>query len=104
VRLSNDVLRLKAPIKLTSGKLYVLWGPSGSGKSSFVRALLGLGELASPRVRVSGDAVLADSLGIQHTLWSGETYHPAAREQIAYLPQSEKLGFIDGLSTQENVR
>ena len=104
VGLGGDVLRLKAPITLKAGHLYVLWGPSGSGKSSFVRALLGLGELASPRIKVRGEATLTDSLGIEHTLWQGDAYSPAAREQIAYLPQSEKLGFIDGLSTRENVR
>jgi putative ABC transport system ATP-binding protein len=104
VRLGADTLRLKAPVELQAGRLYVLWGPSGSGKSSFVRALLGLGELAAPRVQVRGDVKLTDGLGVEQELWAGETYNPAVRSQIAYLPQSEKLGFIDGLSTLENVR
>lgn len=104
VRLGADALRLQKPVELEAGKLYVLWGPSGSGKSSFVRALLGLGELASPRVKVSGQVELKDGLGIEHAVWDGESYNPDARRQIAYLPQSEKLGFIDGLSTLENLR
>lgn len=104
VMLGADTLRLQAPASLQSGHLYVLWGPSGSGKSSFVRALLGLGELASPRVKVRGEVSLKDALGIEHDIWDGEAYHPGGRSQIAYLPQSEKLGFIDGLSTTENVR
>jgi putative ABC transport system ATP-binding protein len=104
VRLGADTLRLKAPVELQAGRLYVLWGPSGSGKSSFVRALLGLGELAAPRVQVRGDVKLTDGFGVEQELWAGETYNPAVRSQIAYLPQSEKLGFIDGLSTLENVR
>lgn len=104
VRLGADALRLQKPVELEAGKLYVLWGPSGSGKSSFVRALLGLGELASPRVKVSGQVELKDGLGIEHAVWDGESYNPEARRQIAYLPQSEKLGFIDGLSTLENLR
>src|SRR5690606_31678205 len=74
------------------------------GKSSFVRALLGLGELAAPRVECTGEVTLTDSLGIEHALWAGAAYNPGARRQIAYLPQSEKLGFIDGLSTLENLR
>ena len=104
VHLGADTLRLKAPVELQAGRLYVLWGPSGSGKSSFVRALLGLGELASPRVQVSGNVKLTDGLGVEHNLWADEAYNPAVRSQIAYLPQSEKLGFIDGLSTVENLR
>ncbi|MCB9895309.1 MAG: ABC transporter permease [Planctomycetes bacterium] len=104
VRLGADTLRLQKPVELQAGKLYVLWGPSGSGKSSFVRALLGLGELAAPRIQSKGEVTLVDGLGIEHALWSGESYDPGARSQIAYLPQSEKLGFIDGLSTLENVR
>lgn len=104
VKLGPNVLRLQAPVHLRSGRLYVLWGPSGSGKSSFVRALLGLGELASPRIAARGEATLTDSAGIEWPLWQGESYNPAARSQIAFLPQSDRLGFIDGLGTLENVR
>jgi ABC-type multidrug transport system ATPase subunit len=104
VRLGRDVLRLQAPLTLRAGRLYVLWGPSGSGKSSFVRALLGLGELASPRVRVRAEAMLVDATGMEHDLWKGESYDPGARRHIAYLPQAEKLGFVDGLDTLENLR
>ena len=104
VQLGADKLRLRQPLKMTAGKLYVLWGPSGSGKSSFVRALLGLGELSSPRMHVTGDVTLTDSAGISHDVWAGKTYYPAARKQIAFLPQSDKLGFIDGLSTADNIR
>jgi hypothetical protein len=31
VRLGDDVLRLQAPVAMRAGRLYVLWGPSGSG-------------------------------------------------------------------------
>ncbi len=103
-RLGQDTLRLQAPMTLRAGKLYVVWGPSGSGKSSFARALLGLGELAKPRTEVEGQATLIDALGLDHPLWRGQSYAPAARAEIAFLPQAEKLGFIDGLSTQENLR
>jgi len=104
VRLGADTLRLQAPVEMRAGRLYVLWGPSGSGKSSFVRALLGLGELAAPRIHASAEVSLTDAMGVEHAVWEGDSYRPAARDQIAYLPQSEKLGFIDGLSTLENVR
>ncbi|MBX3461520.1 MAG: ABC transporter permease [Planctomycetes bacterium] len=104
VTLGPNVLRLQAPVHLRGGRLYVLWGPSGSGKSSFVRALLGLGELASPRIAARGEATLTDSAGVEWPLWQGESYNPAARRQIAFLPQSDRLGFIDGLGTLENLR
>ncbi len=104
VKLGPDTLRLQAPLTLRAGKLYVLWGPSGSGKSSFARALLGLGELSQPRSEVSGEATLFDALTLEHPLWRQSTYAPHAREHIAFLPQAEKLGFIDGLSTAENLR
>ncbi|MBE7491134.1 MAG: ABC transporter permease [Planctomycetes bacterium] len=104
VTLGSDVLRLQAPLTLRAGRLYLLYGPSGSGKSSFVRALLGLGELAAPRVAARGQAVLRDAAGVEHELWAGDRYNPAARAQIAFLPQAEKLGFLDGLDTLENLR
>jgi ABC-type transport system involved in cytochrome c biogenesis ATPase subunit len=47
---------------------------------------------------------LIDALGIEHLLWHGESYDPGARRQIAFLPQSDRLGFIDGLGTLENLR
>ncbi|MBK8205205.1 MAG: ABC transporter permease [Planctomycetes bacterium] len=104
VKLGADVLRLQAPVSMRAGRLYVLWGPSGSGKSSFVRALLGLGDLATPRVVARGDVTLIDGAGVDYPLWQGASYNPDARSQIAFLPQADRLGFIDGLSTLENVR
>ncbi|KAA0215741.1 ATP-binding cassette domain-containing protein [bacterium] len=104
VKLGQDLLRLQAPVTLLAGRLYLLWGPSGSGKSSFARALLGLGELSQPRCEVTGQVVLHDALGLEHPLWDGAAYSPSARGHIAFLPQAEKLGFIDGLPTAENLR
>jgi putative ABC transport system ATP-binding protein len=104
VSLGTDRLRLQAPMSLEAGRLYVVWGPSGSGKSSFVRALLGLGELATPRVAARGDVTLTDGATIEHPIWNGDTYYPASRRQLAFLPQSDRLGFIDGLSVLENLR
>ncbi|MDC1141621.1 ABC transporter permease [Planctomycetota bacterium] len=104
VQLGANRLRLHKPVTFQAGKLYVLSGPSGSGKSSFVRALLGMGELASPRMKVSGDITLRDDAGLTHEVWTGSQYHPEVRNKIAFLPQSEKLGFIDGLSTLDNIR
>lgn len=104
VLLGSQVLQLVEPCVLRAGRLYLLWGPSGSGKSSFARAVLGLGELASPRIPVTAQMVLTDRHGQQHDLWQHREYAPHTREYIAFFPQAEKLGFLDGLSTIDNLR
>jgi len=104
VHLGTQLLRLETSCVLRAGRLYLLWGPSGSGKSSFARALLGLGDLAHPPVPASADMVLTDAQGKQHVLWQAHRYHAPAREQIAFFPQAEKLGFLDHLSTTDNLR
>ncbi|MDD8050414.1 MAG: ATP-binding cassette domain-containing protein [Verrucomicrobiota bacterium] len=102
--LGDKTLSLNGPLTLTAGRVYLVRGPSGSGKSSFLRALLGLGALTSPPIRVRAHAHLIDREGRSHTIWAGRRYLPASRRHIAFLPQAEKLGFIDGLSTLENLR
>ncbi len=104
VRLGPHVLQLQSGCTLHAGRLYLLWGPSGSGKSSFARALLGLGELANPRIPCTGNVTLRDAAGGEHALWRGSAYQPAGREHIAFLPQADRLGFVDGLSTFDNLR
>lgn len=96
-------LQLREPCTLQVGRLYLVSGPSGSGKSSFARALLGFGELADPRIPCAGDISL-HSGGITTTLWDAEGYQPESRELLAFLPQAERLGFIDGLSGGDNLR
>ncbi len=96
-------LRLDQPCALLAGRLYLLVGPSGSGKSSFARALLGFGELASPVNECRAVVSLDDATGRKHAIWSNETYYPATRSHIAFLPQAEKLGFVDALSVTDNL-
>lgn len=97
-------LRLDRQCTLRPGRLYLLMGPSGSGKSSFARALLGFGELAQPVTPCHGKVALTETAGRGQSIWRGEVYNPAARRQIAFLPQAEKLGFIDALSVTDNLR
>jgi ABC-type multidrug transport system ATPase subunit len=103
VSLGARRLRLDHPCTLQAGRLYLIVGPSGSGKSSFARALLGFGELSSPVNECRAVVSLTDASGRTHSLWSEETYHPAARPHIAFLPQAEKLGFVDALSVTDNL-
>jgi ABC-type multidrug transport system ATPase subunit len=104
VRLGTQGLYLVQPCTLHAGRLYLLWGPSGSGKSTFARAVLGLGELASPRIPVNAAMVLTDADNQPHVLWNGRQYDAAAREHIAFFPQAGKLGFLDNLSAIDNLR
>ena len=53
VGLGPRQLTLDRPCRLKAGCLYLIVGRSGSGKSSFARALLGFGELSDPRIDVS---------------------------------------------------
>jgi ABC-type lipoprotein export system ATPase subunit len=96
-------LRLDQRCVLRAGRLYLVVGPSGSGKSSFARALLGFGELSDPVTRCQGEVAITDVAGSPHVVWKGDVYSPAARPHIALLPQAEKLGFIDALSVTDNL-
>ena len=96
-------LRLDRPCCLQAGRLYLVLGSSGSGKSTFARAMLGFGELSKPITPCEAEVVVTDADGSAHVLWKGTSYNPAARPQIAFLPQSEKLGFIDALSVTDNL-
>lgn len=103
VSLGPRRLRLDRRCVLQAGRMYLVVGPSGSGKSSFARALLGFGELSDPVTRCQGDVTITDAAGSAHVVWKGNVYNPAARPRIAFLPQAEKLGFIDALSVMDNL-
>jgi putative ABC transport system ATP-binding protein len=83
--------------------VYLIVGRSGSGKSSFARALLGFGELSSPPAVTSGNVTITDAAGNKCALWNGHAYDPDSRQQIAFLPQAERLGFLDSLSLADNL-
>src|SRR5690349_2565997 len=91
VELGPRRLRLEQSCTLHSGRLYLVVGPSGSGKSSFARALLGFGELSDPTAPCRGEVVIVDASGGAHSLWKGDIYDPGARSRIALLPQAERL-------------
>src|SRR5690349_18937008 len=91
-------LQLNQKCVLRAGRLYLVMGPSGSGKSTFARAMLGFGQLSDPVTPCAGAVTLKDAAGRRLTIWKDDVYNPAARRHIAFLPQSEKLGFVDALS------
>jgi ABC-type lipoprotein export system ATPase subunit len=103
VTLGSRRLRLDEACTLQAGRLYLVVGPSGSGKSSFARALLGFGALSNPVTECNAVVSLCDGSGRTQPIWNNEIYHPATRARIAFLPQAEKLGFIDALSVSDNL-
>lgn len=96
-------LQLNQKCVLRAGRLYLVMGPSGSGKSTFARAMLGFGQLSDPVTPCAGAVTLKDAAGRRLTIWKDDVYNPAARRHIAFLPQSEKLGFVDALSVTDNL-
>ena len=102
VTLAHRELVLQQPVALSAGRLYLVTGPSGSGKSAFARALLGFGELVVPPTPTRGQVTLVTPAG-SLPIHSRQGYHSASREEIAFLPQAERLGFLDGLTTLENL-
>jgi ABC-type multidrug transport system ATPase subunit len=103
VRLGGRELALDQKCELRAGHLYLVVGRSGSGKSSFARALLGFGDLVEPPIECEGSVSVRDQHGAEHRLWDGNVYDPRWRRQIAFLPQAERLGFVDGLSVADNL-
>ena len=103
VRLGPRRLTLEAPCELSAGRLHLVLGPSASGKSSFARALLGFGDLSDPTIHCRGNVVITDAARNRYTLWNDDNYDPTVRQHIAFLPQAERLGFLDGLSVRDNL-
>src|SRR5262245_54040793 len=103
VRLGARQLTLDRSCVLRAGRLYLVVGRSGSGKSSFARALLGFGDLVEPSMQCRGTVDVSDGAGTKYRLWNGQSYDALARRHIAFLPQAERLGFLDGLSVADNL-
>src|SRR5689334_21425566 len=79
VTLGSRRLRLDHACTLQAGRLYLVVGPSGSGKSSFARALLGFGALSDPVTECNAAVSLRDGSGRTQPIWNNEIYHPATR-------------------------
>jgi ABC-type lipoprotein export system ATPase subunit len=103
IELGSRRLKLEQPCTLRAGRLYLVVGPSGSGKSSLARALLGFGYLSGWEFACRAQVNLHDGAGHSYRVWNGDAYDPASRRQIGFLPQSERLGFLDGLSIEDNL-
>jgi ABC-type lipoprotein export system ATPase subunit len=65
--------------------------------------LLGFGDLSDPTIHCHGDVVITDVAQNRYTLWNDDNYDPTTRQHIAFLPQAERLGFLDGLSVRDNL-
>jgi multiple sugar transport system ATP-binding protein len=92
LRGGTPVLR-EVSLRADDGELLVVLGPSGSGKSSLLRAIAGLDEIASGRVHINGRDVTALSPGERHVAMVFE-----ASALIPFLDVSHNLGW--GLRAQ----
>jgi len=101
-------LRLEShgPISLRGGRVYLMLGESGSGKSSLARALMGLTDAVEPPLKWSGSALIEESdAPAKHlSVFEASHYNADARPLIAYMPQAGSLGLIDRLSPTDNAR
>jgi molybdate transport system ATP-binding protein len=87
----DDAFALEAKLELDAGTL-VLFGPSGSGKSLTLQALVGLVRPMRGRIAVAGRALFDAS----HKLWV-----PPHRRHIGYVPQHHSL--FPFCSVRDNV-
>ncbi|MCA8939589.1 MAG: ABC transporter permease, partial [Planctomycetes bacterium] len=93
---------LRTAAHLEGGKLYLVRGDSGVGKSTLARVLLGLTPFHEPPVQVQGEIALNSPTGAKKVL-SGSQYHTESRSEFVLIPQLGQQGFIDELSVPENV-
>jgi ABC-type branched-subunit amino acid transport system ATPase component len=77
-------------LQVGDGEVVALVGPNGCGKSTLLKALLGLIEVTSGTVQLSGDVIT-----------NAET-HRLARKQIGYVPQNREV--FDSLTVMENLQ
>ncbi|MDQ7849197.1 MAG: ABC transporter ATP-binding protein [Armatimonadota bacterium] len=75
-------------LTISSGEVYGLLGPNGSGKTTTILMLLGLTEPTAGEVRVLGEDPSRNPL--------------AVKRLVGYLPDS--VGFYDDLTARENLR
>lgn len=74
-------------LDIKAGEIFVLMGPSGSGKSVFLRHLIGLEEPDAGEILVAGKKALSDSVAPEH--------------RLAMVFQSG--GLLNSLTVEENV-
>ena len=74
-------------LDIRAGEIFVLMGPSGSGKSVFLRHLIGLEEPDAGEIRVAGEKAMPDPA------------HP--KHRLAMVFQSG--GLLNSLTVEENV-
>lgn len=74
-------------LDIAAGEIFVIMGPSGSGKSVFLRHLIGLEEPDSGEIRVAGEKVEPDA------------DHPKHRFAMVF----QSGGLLNSLTVEENV-
>ena len=87
---------------VSRGQIALLMGPSGSGKSVFMKTLAGI--MQKPEVDITGLAEIVDSKSQKNDLFSkGQGFHATDREEIFYLFQDPR-SYLQPRLTVDNYR
>ncbi|VTU26681.1 LIV-I protein F [Variovorax sp. PBL-H6] len=85
----NQVLK-GLSMELQAGRTLALMGRNGMGKTTLVRAIMGLVDVSAGDIEFSGRAIV------------GQPTHRISQAGIAYVPQGREI--FPGFSVQENMR
>ena len=89
--------RLELSFAAPAGRILVLFGPSGAGKTTALRAIAGLARPESGRIDIAGRAVFADNeAGDDGPMWL-----PPHRRRVGYVTQQNHL--FPHLTVWQNV-
>ena len=92
VLLGERRLRLDRRCVLQAGRLYLMVGPSGSGKSSFARAHAGLWRIVRPATPCHGEVAITDDAGGRHVHLEGRRLRSGrAGRRSRYCPRLKNL-------------
>ena len=97
-RVSAGAFRLELCFEVAAGRILVLFGPSGAGKTLALRAIAGLARPESGRIDIAGRTVFAraDAGAAATTVWA-----PPHRRGIGYVTQQNHL--FPHLTVQQNI-
>ena len=96
-QVSMDGFRLDLPVGVPAGHILVLFGPSGAGKTTALRALAGLIRPDAGFIAIDGRTVYSDGYGVpRYAIWV-----PPHQRQVGYVTQQNHL--FPHLTVRDNI-